>query len=70
MKKKFIKYLGMPLFVLAVLPHALFAEQTSSATAPAGSMVSNGPISYLIGGVIALLIMGYLIYSLIRPDKF
>lgn len=32
--------------------------------------VSNSPISYLIGGIIALLIMGYLIYTLLRPDKF
>jgi len=32
--------------------------------------VSNGPISYLIGGIIALLILGYLIYTLLRPDKF
>jgi len=32
--------------------------------------VSNGPLSYLIGGIIALLIMGYLIYTLLRPDKF
>jgi K+-transporting ATPase KdpF subunit len=32
--------------------------------------VSNGPVSYLIGGIIGLLILGYLIYSLIRPDKF
>ena len=32
--------------------------------------VANGPVSYLIGGIIALLIMGYLIYTLLRPDKF
>ena len=32
--------------------------------------VSNSPLSYLIGGIIALLILGYLIYSLLRPDKF
>jgi K+-transporting ATPase KdpF subunit len=32
--------------------------------------VSNGPVSYLIGGVIALLIMGYLIYTLLRPEEF
>jgi K+-transporting ATPase KdpF subunit len=32
--------------------------------------VSNGNISYLIGGIIALFIMGYLIYTLLRPDKF
>jgi K+-transporting ATPase KdpF subunit len=35
-----------------------------------GTNVSNGPLSYLIGGIIALLIMGYLIYTLLRPDKF
>jgi K+-transporting ATPase KdpF subunit len=27
-------------------------------------------ISYLIGAIVALLIMGYLIYILLRPDKF
>ena len=32
--------------------------------------VSNGSISYLIGGIIAVLIMGYLVYTLIRPEKF
>ena len=32
--------------------------------------VSNGPLSYIIGGIIALLILGYLIYTLLRPDKF
>jgi K+-transporting ATPase KdpF subunit len=31
---------------------------------------SYGTISYLIGGIIALLILGYLIYTLLRPDKF
>jgi len=37
---------------------------------PLDVTVSNGPISYLIGGIIALLILGYLIYTLLRPDKF
>jgi K+-transporting ATPase KdpF subunit len=32
--------------------------------------VANGPLSYLIGGIIALLILGYLIYTLLRPEKF
>ncbi len=32
--------------------------------------VSNDPLSYLIGGIVALLIMGYLIYTLIKPEKF
>jgi K+-transporting ATPase KdpF subunit len=38
--------------------------------APAGTNLSNGPVSYLIGGIIALLIMGYLVYTLMRPEKF
>jgi K+-transporting ATPase KdpF subunit len=37
---------------------------------PSGEVASNGSLSYLIGGIIALLIMGYLIYTLLRPDKF
>ena len=32
--------------------------------------VSNGPMSYVIGGIIALLILGYLIYTLLHPEKF
>jgi K+-transporting ATPase KdpF subunit len=32
--------------------------------------LSNGSESYIIGGIIALLILGYLIYTLLRPDKF
>ncbi len=31
---------------------------------------ANGTVSYLIGGVIALLILGYLIYTLMHPEKF
>ena len=37
-------------------------------TADSGAPV--GPNGYLIGGIIALFIMCYLIYSLIRPEKF
>ena len=32
--------------------------------------LSNGRGSYIIGGIIALLILVYLIYTLLRPDKF
>jgi K+-transporting ATPase KdpF subunit len=46
------------LFLLTAIP-------VSSDTA-----VSNGPISYLIGGIVALLILGYLVYTLLRPEKF
>jgi K+-transporting ATPase KdpF subunit len=28
------------------------------------------PVGYTIGALIALLILGYLIYSLIKPEKF
>ena len=28
------------------------------------------PTGYIIGAIIALAILGYLIYSLIKPDKF
>jgi K+-transporting ATPase KdpF subunit len=37
---------------------------------PSGAAASNSPLSYLVGGIIALLIMGYLVYTLLRPDKF
>jgi len=45
-------------FLLAVVP-----PHSDAAT-------SNDPVSYLIGGIIALLIMGYLVYTLLRPEKF
>lgn len=32
--------------------------------------ISNSPAGYIIGSIIALLIIGYLIYTLIYPDKF
>ena len=37
--------------------------------ATSDAAVANGSLSYWIGGIVALLIMGYLIYTLIRPDK-
>ena len=54
MKTKFSK----SFIILAALP------------ASSDAAVSNGPVSYLIGGIIALLIMGYLIFTLLRPEKF
>jgi K+-transporting ATPase KdpF subunit len=36
----------------------------------AEAAVSKSPSGYLIGGIIALLILGYLVYTLVRPDKF
>jgi len=37
---------------------------------PSGATTSNSPLSYLVGGIIALLIMGYLVYTLVKPEKF
>lgn len=34
------------------------------------AVVPNGHLSYLIGGIVALLILGYLVYTLLRPEKF
>jgi K+-transporting ATPase KdpF subunit len=44
----------------------------SIAAIPVSSVTaaSSSPSGYLIGGIIALLILGYLVYSLIRPEKF
>jgi len=39
-------------------------------TPAASAASSDASGSYLIGGIIALLIMAYLVYSLIRPEKF
>jgi K+-transporting ATPase KdpF subunit len=36
----------------------------------AGSSAMIATPGYVIGAVIALLIMGYLVYSLIKPEKF
>jgi K+-transporting ATPase KdpF subunit len=38
--------------------------------APTATTTGSGPGGYIIGAVISLLIMIYLIYSLIKPEKF
>jgi K+-transporting ATPase KdpF subunit len=50
-------------FPISFLALTVVPENTSTTAA-------NGPLSYIIGGIIALLIMGYLVYVLLRPDKF
>jgi K+-transporting ATPase KdpF subunit len=37
-------------------------------TAPGDA--GNNKVSYIIGGVIAVFILAYLLYSLLKPDKF
>jgi len=41
-----------------------------STAEPSSVSATGSPSGYLIGGIIALFILGYLIYTLIRPDKF
>jgi K+-transporting ATPase KdpF subunit len=36
----------------------------------AGAYEMNSPTGYAIGAAIALIILGYLVYSLIKPEKF
>ena len=38
--------------------------------ASSGTAIAESRFGYLIGVIIALIIMGYLIYTLIRPEKF
>ena len=45
----------------------ILSDMVSFSSATAGS---DNKISYLIGGIIALLILGYLIYTLMHPEKF
>jgi K+-transporting ATPase KdpF subunit len=33
-------------------------------------LVSNDSASYILGGIIAVIIMGYLVYTLLKPEKF
>jgi K+-transporting ATPase KdpF subunit len=42
----------------------------TSVKAQAGDHMPEGHSGYVLGGVIALLIICYLIYTLIRPEKF
>lgn len=37
---------------------------------PTRAFEMNSPTGYAIGSVIALVILGYLVYSLIKPEKF
>jgi K+-transporting ATPase KdpF subunit len=37
---------------------------------PPAAFEMNSPAGYVIGLVIALMILGYLVYSLVRPEKF
>ncbi len=39
-------------------------------TVQAGDPMPAGQTGYVLGGIIALLILGYLVYTLIRPEKF
>ncbi len=40
------------------------------AAVPVNGSFINGTSGYLVGGIIAVLIMAYLVYSLMKPEKF
>lgn len=37
---------------------------------PSTAVEMNGTAGYIAGAVIAMVILGYLVYSLVRPEKF
>ncbi|MBK6345495.1 MAG: potassium-transporting ATPase subunit F [Bacteroidales bacterium] len=43
---------------------------TSILLSVSGSAGTNSPSGYLVGIIISLLILGYLIFSLVKPEKF
>jgi K+-transporting ATPase KdpF subunit len=51
------------------LTTAIFLLEIPDTTSAANSAEIN-QATYIIGAVIALFILGYLIYSLLKPDKF
>ena len=57
-------YLRMKTKIVKSVMFLAAAPATSSAAA------ANSPLSYIIGGIVALFILGYLVYTLLRPDKF
>jgi K+-transporting ATPase KdpF subunit len=50
----------------------VYTSLASLAVLPVNSLtaVSTSHSGYLAGGIIALLIMGYLLYALFKPEKF
>ncbi len=36
----------------------------------ANSNASPNPVNYIIGGIVALFLLGYLFYSLSKPEEF
>jgi K+-transporting ATPase KdpF subunit len=48
----------------------VLAIMAAPVVVPAIKIAEVNQASYIIGAVIALFILGYLIYSLLKPDKF
>jgi K+-transporting ATPase KdpF subunit len=85
MNRKIIVLIRLLICILAAVPFSLFAGDNGSSlthqTAGKANMMivslvttkptfSNGSFSYMIGGIIAVLLMGYLVYTLLKPEKF
>jgi K+-transporting ATPase KdpF subunit len=39
-----------------------------SATMTAGAL--NGPVAYLLGAILSVFVLGYLVLTLVKPEKF
>lgn len=44
--------------------------ETTIIAIPSATFAINGTTGYIIGAVIALIILGYLVFSLVKPEKF
>ena len=85
MNRKIIAVISLLICFLGILPFSFSAADNGNAlgfisdakinmlivtTLATKPTFSNGSLSYFIGGVIAILLMGYLVYTLLKPEKF
>jgi K+-transporting ATPase KdpF subunit len=59
----------------AILYHKILAIMNTKFLFSFGNIANKGvgtdhTLSYIIGGIVALMILGYLIYTLLHPEKF
>lgn len=84
MNRKIILAIRLLICLVAILPLTLYTANGSALVHMAGDRAnmamitlvttkhsfSNGSLSYIIGGIIAVLLMIYLVYTLLKPEKF
>jgi len=83
MNRKIIVIIRLLICIVATLPFSLNANgyALSQMAGDKANMAmvtlmitkptfSNGSLSYIIGGILAVLLMVYLVYTLLKPEKF